>query len=82
MAVHLNRPRNVRISDFLWEKLAELAERNGNTIAEELRVALENWLDLAGMLPRGMEERRRVSPSPAHRNVVRSSTGRKVRKTK
>lgn len=59
------RSRHVRMSDLLWEELAALAERNGRTVAEELRLATESWLRLAG----GVNVRDERSPRAPHANI-------------
>lgn len=42
------RRRTIRMSDYLWETLAELAAHEGRTIGEEIRLACEERLVAAG----------------------------------
>lgn len=56
------RARTVRMSDELWEAVAILAERNGRTIAEEIRAGMEAWLKLAGNIT-VTEKRRGYTPN-------------------
>lgn len=55
------RQRGFVMSDYLYGQLVQLADENGNTIGEEANRAIENWLDLAGMLPHP-DTRRRMTP--------------------
>jgi predicted DNA-binding protein len=62
------RGRHIRMSDELWEALASLAARNGRTIAEELRIATETHLKLAGNITVN-ETRKTKSPHPNARQL-------------
>lgn len=43
-----NKRRTIRMSDFMWETLADLAHHNGRTIGEEIRAICHEALTLAG----------------------------------
>jgi len=58
------RERKVRMTDEMWEALAELAARNGRTTAEEARLAIDAWLKLAGNIDIKEERTGVRSPHP------------------
>lgn len=43
-----NRKRTVRMTDYMWETLDDLARHNGRTIGEEIRLACEERLEREG----------------------------------
>lgn len=52
------RPRYIRMSDELYDAIDELAQRNGRSAAEEIRVGMEDWLLRAGNIE--IEDNRRT----------------------
>lgn len=66
-----NRLRSIRMSDALWESIAALAERNDRAVAEEVRIACEAWLAMAGG----------VSVSDTRRTIGGGGTYRQVRRS-
>ena len=44
----VNRRRTIRMTDFMWETLADLAAHEGRTIGEEIRLACEERVKAAG----------------------------------
>jgi predicted DNA-binding protein len=68
----MNRLRSIRMSDLLWETLAEVAERNERSVAEEVRIACEQWLRLAANIELEDERVTRSVPEEgSYRQVVR-----------
>lgn len=57
------RTRGLRMSDELYDALVVLADRNGRTIAEECRIALETWVRMTGNVD-VTEARRPYTPHP------------------
>jgi hypothetical protein len=46
--INETKPRTVRMSDYLWESIADLAHHEGLAIGEVIRLACEEKLTQAG----------------------------------
>ena len=64
------RLRGFMMSDYLYNALVRLADLNGHTIAEEARRAIEHWVDSAGLLPDGPDDRYRMTPGRSNTRKV------------
>lgn len=69
-----SRLRSVRMSDVLWEAIAELARRNDRAAAEEVRVACEAWLRMAANIDVA-DERKTIGGGGTYRQVIRKVHG-------
>lgn len=49
------RPRQVRVSDGLWEAAQNKAESEGTTVAEAVRAFLSKWTGYSGPAVHGRE---------------------------